>query len=63
MELVKPIKTTSVDMQKTCIVEFKDEDGKIKRGKLKSNDGYSVVVLIGTRRLRLSRREITFVKE
>ena len=64
MELVADIKMNqSVPMRKRVFVEFKDKDGKIKKGELKSNDGLTCIVLVGSVRKRMSRKEIKFIKE
>ena len=63
MKTVNKIKLNqSMPMSKKIIVEFKDENGNIKRGILNANNGHCVIVIVGTERIRMSRKEITFVK-
>ena len=57
------IEHNGIDRIQKVIVEFKDENGKIKRGVLKLNSGRCVTVQVGNERILMSRKEITFVKK
>ena len=65
MELCKPIlKSQSTPViRKRTYAQFTDENGIIRKGILKSNDGYCVVVEINRKRIRMSRKEIKIIKE
>lgn len=53
----------TVKIKKSIYVEYKDSDGNKQTGKLITNDGYSVTVMTNQKRIRLSRKEIKFIKE
>lgn len=65
MELIDPIKTTQSvpKFTKRVFVEFKDDDGKIKKGVMKSNDGFICKVLVNSKTYIVARKQIKFVEE
>ena len=63
MELIKPIKLnqTAPIFKKRVLVEFKDDNGIIRRGVMKSNDGHCCKILVGSETILVSRKEVKFV--
>jgi hypothetical protein len=57
------VEHNGMDSPRKVFVEFKDENGNIKRGLLKLNNGRCVTVLVGAERILMSRKEITFVRK
>jgi|LGOV01.1.fsa_nt_gb hypothetical protein len=54
---------TTVKFRKRVFVEFKDDQGNIKKGVMKSNDGFTCKILVNSKVYVVSRKQIKFVKE
>lgn len=54
---------TAVKFRKRVIVEFKDDQGKLLKGLMKSNDGIICKVLVNSTTYVVSRKQIKFVEE